>query len=240
MDYQRIYDQLIERAKGRMCEGYTESHHILPECLEGSNEPENLVDLYPEEHYVAHQLLVKLHPNHKGLAWAALMMTGHPNGKRVNNKAYGWLKRHWSQFAKDYWTDENRVKCSERMKSNNPNAGGKARKAYVEKHGRGPKLSKYEFSEQGRKVIVDRMKNDNPMAGKKPWQHSRATPATISVWKRADEAYEYWKQGHKSPYALERIFGFTSAAFMSMVYKYFNKGWIPHEDKAWLELKCKL
>lgn len=67
----------------------------------GTDDPVNIVELTPEEHYVAHQLLVKIYPNNKGLIWAAILMTGHPTVKeRTNNKIYGWLKRKWSSQCK--------------------------------------------------------------------------------------------------------------------------------------------
>lgn len=95
MKYQSIYDSLIERARYRALDCYTESHHIIPRCMGGSDDKSNLVDLTPEEHYVAHQLLVKIHPFHHGLAKAALCMSMNSGG-RQNNKLYGWLRRRAS------------------------------------------------------------------------------------------------------------------------------------------------
>lgn len=101
MDYQKHYDLLIERSKTRKKpKVYTEKHHIVPRCLGGQDNKENLSILTPEEHYIAHQLLVKIYPDHTGLLWAAIQLTGHPNGKRNNNKIYGWLKRRYSKVAK--------------------------------------------------------------------------------------------------------------------------------------------
>ena len=61
MDYQKIYESIIARGKERVLIGeYTESHHIIPRCMGGSDNSDNLVDLTPEEHYVAHQLLIKI------------------------------------------------------------------------------------------------------------------------------------------------------------------------------------
>jgi hypothetical protein len=93
MNYQKHYNSLIERAQNRAFEGYTEKHHVIPKCLGGSNRPENLARLTAEEHFVAHQLLVKLYPNVGGLAYAAMFMTTHDTVRRVNNKYYGWLKK---------------------------------------------------------------------------------------------------------------------------------------------------
>ena len=102
MNYKKHYDALIDRSKIRILgeNEYNENHHIIPRCLGGNDNSENLVKLSPEEHYVAHQLLVKMYPDHKGLIWAALQMTGLPNGKRSNNKLYGWLRRKNQKVAK--------------------------------------------------------------------------------------------------------------------------------------------
>lgn len=91
MNYRAHYDRLIFRARGRALTGYKERHHVLPRCMDGGDEPENLVDLTAEEHYVAHQLLTKIYPNVNGLATAAVRMAKQCTG----NKAYGWLRvRH--------------------------------------------------------------------------------------------------------------------------------------------------
>lgn len=101
MNYKKIYDSLIERSKNRVIEGYVEKHHIIPKCLGGSDDSDNIAILTPEEHYVAHQLLVKLYPGHRGLVWAAIQMSGHSeNFERSKNKIYGWLRRKHAHNAK--------------------------------------------------------------------------------------------------------------------------------------------
>ena len=52
MNYQRIYDQIINRAKERTLEGYKEKHHIIPKCMGGSNEKQNLIELTAKEHFI--------------------------------------------------------------------------------------------------------------------------------------------------------------------------------------------
>lgn len=88
MDYKKIYNALIDRAKDRILDGYKEKHHIVPRCMGGSNEIENLVELTPEEHFIAHQLLVKIYPEIDKLAFALAVMSG-----KNNNKAFGWHRR---------------------------------------------------------------------------------------------------------------------------------------------------
>lgn len=101
MDYFKHYTNLINRARSRDVNFAYEQHHIWPKSLHGPNEQWNIVKLTPEEHYVAHQLLVKLFPNEPGLIWAAYKMTMDGNGLyRQNNKLYGWLKRKYQQSAK--------------------------------------------------------------------------------------------------------------------------------------------
>lgn len=95
MDYPRIYSQLIERARTRVLDGYVERHHVIPRCMGGSDEISNLVQLTPEEHFLAHVLLVKIHPEEKNLILAVQKMTVGHKGRR-SRKLYGWLKRKHS------------------------------------------------------------------------------------------------------------------------------------------------
>lgn len=100
MNYKRIYDNLIERAKTRTIDGYTEKHHIIPRCMNGSDDDRNLVRLTPEEHYIAHLLLVKIYPDNSKLVYAANMMcvsSDSHNGERQSNKRHGWLRRKWQR-----------------------------------------------------------------------------------------------------------------------------------------------
>lgn len=99
MNYQKIYNNLINRATRRISEGYVEKHHIVPRCLGGTDAKENVVSLYPEEHYLAHLLLCKVNKGNSKLLYAAMNMTSGAminNGKR-NNKAYGWLRRQYAE-----------------------------------------------------------------------------------------------------------------------------------------------
>lgn len=97
MNYKKIYNSLIDRGKNRILEGYYERHHIIPKCMGGDDSKENLVNLTPEEHYLAHQLLVKIYPENNGLIKAAAIMTVN----RSNNKMYGWIRRRFSEAQSD-------------------------------------------------------------------------------------------------------------------------------------------
>lgn len=182
MDYLRIYTQLIERAKSRTLD-YYETHHIIPRCMGGSDSRENLVQLTPEEHYIAHQLLVKMHPDNKKLAHAANMMCVN----RTGNKLYGWVRR----------------RLAESMKSNNPNKGGVARREFNKKYG-SPNRG-YKHSDETKKLISERHKgNNNPNKDGK----ARLTETTlvhaesgeILVFTSLKEAEQELKANHASVY----------------------------------------
>ena len=60
MDYRKIYDAIIERAKAREKPNERlEVHHIVPRSLGGADDVENLVALTIREHYVAHLVFDK-------------------------------------------------------------------------------------------------------------------------------------------------------------------------------------
>lgn len=98
MNYLAHYGRLIERARNRLLKGYRERHHVLPRCMGGGDEPSNLVNLTAEEHYVAHQLLVKMYPDVRGLATAAVRMARQCS----SNKAYGWLRKRHSEYVRTH------------------------------------------------------------------------------------------------------------------------------------------
>lgn len=103
MNYQRIYDSIIYRAKSRKLDCYVENHHIIPKCMGGSNEPSNIVSLTPEEHLLCHTLLVRIYRGHNfeyKLAAAVLMMCRESptqNGGRTKLSLYGNARRQVSK-----------------------------------------------------------------------------------------------------------------------------------------------
>lgn len=95
MNYLSIYNLIVSDAKseGRRKRKHTdpryiyyERHHIIPKCLGGTNDSQNLILLTAREHFVAHQLLVKIHPGERKLVFALRMMCR-------NNKEYEWISR---------------------------------------------------------------------------------------------------------------------------------------------------
>ena len=74
-----MYDEFINNileTRGRHGCGdeYFETHHIIPKCLDGTNDEENLIDLFAREHFEAHRLLALENPNNEKLTYAWWMM----------------------------------------------------------------------------------------------------------------------------------------------------------------------
>lgn len=93
MDYKFHYDSLIKKAKSRKpIDGYKERHHIIPRCMGGTDDIDNLVDLTAREHFIAHQLLVKIYPSEYKLALAARLMTKGTKFQARNNREFEWLR----------------------------------------------------------------------------------------------------------------------------------------------------
>ena len=109
MDYQLHYDAIISRAQRRVLTGYFEIHHIIPRSLGGTDDASNLVNLTAREHYVVHQLLVKIYPTIRFLAVAAMLMATRCSGSR----AYEWLrKRHAANLTGRTHTAEHNAKIA--------------------------------------------------------------------------------------------------------------------------------
>lgn len=110
MDYAKHYAALIERARPRPLfrDSLThEVHHIVPRCMGGGEERENVVSLTLEEHCIAHILLAKMYPEHPGIAYAAKWMSALATAlKRPANKRYGRAKRaagrRWAKLRGNY------------------------------------------------------------------------------------------------------------------------------------------
>lgn len=95
MDYEKIYYNLIQKCKRNTygVDTYTERHHIIPRCLGGGDDETNIVTMNASEHYIAHQLLLKIHKSNHQLACAAMLMSS--GLCKRNNKNYKWIKEKW-------------------------------------------------------------------------------------------------------------------------------------------------
>lgn len=110
MDYQKLYNTLISFRKCNSLKKskklYTELHHVVPRCLGGTDDIDNLVRLTAREHFVAHRLLAKIYPDSKELTLALVLMIrgrGRDN-KIVSSREFYRLKEISSKTLSSYMT----------------------------------------------------------------------------------------------------------------------------------------
>ncbi|EPO7485278.1 HNH endonuclease signature motif containing protein [Escherichia coli] len=119
MNYQKIYNDLISRAKAREpLSEYKETHHIIPKCLGGTNDVENLVDLTGREHFLAHRLLTKYN-SYPGLkqAFGMMCLTNKGRNYNVSSRLYELGKKLLSEaMTGREMSEETKAKISEALK----------------------------------------------------------------------------------------------------------------------------
>lgn len=101
MNYQKIYNDLISRAQAReSLSEYKETHHIIPKCMGGSDDKENLVELTGREHFIAHWLLCKIYDT-PGLkkAFGLMCLTGKNRSYKISSQLYELGRRRLSEAA---------------------------------------------------------------------------------------------------------------------------------------------
>lgn len=81
---EKTYNNLVNRGKLRglnkkKLEFYTEIHHIVPKCIGGNDERENLVLLTYREHIIAHMLLARIYDLIELKHTVYLMFNSHKN-----------------------------------------------------------------------------------------------------------------------------------------------------------------
>jgi hypothetical protein len=100
--YSQCYYSIINRAKSRDLpkEIYTESHHIIPKSLGGSNDQSNLVKLTAREHFICHLLLPKMLTgiSKRKMSFAIWSMLNRDHSKnksryKVNSHRYESIKK---------------------------------------------------------------------------------------------------------------------------------------------------
>lgn len=124
MEYQKIHDQIIERARNRQLEGYKERHHIIPRCMGGTDEIENLVDLTAREHFIVHWLLHRIHPSNHLISYAFHAMCNlpgstnqrkyNPSSRVVEESKIAFSKAHSARMSN---TTQSTDHINKRMKS---------------------------------------------------------------------------------------------------------------------------
>lgn len=95
LHYKQRYDKLIHHYRNTLCEGYMEKHHVVPKCMGGGDEMENMILLPLRAHYLAHYLLTKAYPGNNKLyhAFAAMSLHGKNHKRTFTSKQYEKMRK---------------------------------------------------------------------------------------------------------------------------------------------------
>lgn len=100
MNYKQIYENLmISASEQPKSDTYKERHHIVPVCMDGSDDKENLVKLTARQHYLAHWLLYKIYGTTKLVhAWYGMSRIGNgQDARKQNSHLFEKAKKQRSQ-----------------------------------------------------------------------------------------------------------------------------------------------
>lgn len=137
MDYKKIHDQIIERAKNRILVGYKERHHIIPKCMGGTNELNNLVDLTAREHFLIHKLLCEIYPTNDKLFYAYRMMSIMKNSRDnirdyyISSYEFALIRARHSNISSKY--NKNKIVSQETKDKISASTAGKKRRPMSQK-----------------------------------------------------------------------------------------------------------
>lgn len=98
--YTKWYYTIICKAQSRVNCGYTETHHIIPRSLGGSDSTDNLVALTAREHFICHTLLTKMveGQNRGKMLHAAILMkaANRQQDRYFNSRIYETVRRNYA------------------------------------------------------------------------------------------------------------------------------------------------
>lgn len=104
---------------------YFETHHIIPRCAGGTDNSDNLIKLFPQQHVIAHKLLMDCYHGDikRKLSFAYHMMVTNREGSRVDDidKAREYLSSSQKGIKRDY-SEERRTLLKEQGIKNLSNA----------------------------------------------------------------------------------------------------------------------
>ena len=143
MNYKKIYESIIEKYKQLNFQKlnrsdknyiYLETHHIMPRCMDGTDDLENLVNLPAREHFICHLLLPKIYKGTKFeyKLWTAshrfIYGNDMKNKIRITSNQYKVIKENFSKFRSkankgsanpnfgNKWTQEQKNNLSKQKK----------------------------------------------------------------------------------------------------------------------------
>lgn len=199
--YTKWYNNIIATAKSRILlkEIYTESHHIIPRSLNGSNDPSNLVELTAREHFICHLLLPKMLNGieKRNMTFAIWSMLNRDHSKqrsrhKVNSHTYQRLKIQVAKASSELHkgkivSEETKQKISAKAKGRtSPNKG----KLMSEEQ-----KQKLSIAHKGKSIATETVAKI--LEARKNYKHSEETKQKISAGNKSKQVIISEKQKQK-------------------------------------------
>lgn len=98
MTYKEFINNILQ-TRGRFIDSseYHERHHIIPRCKNGTDDKDNLIDLFAREHFIAHKLLAEENMDDDQLVHAYMLMAFVKDG---NQKRYELTAEEYEEARK--------------------------------------------------------------------------------------------------------------------------------------------
>ena len=207
MTYEEFINNILEtRGRNGCGDEYHETHHIVPKCMGGTNDEENLIDLFAREHFEAHRLLALENPENKKLVYAWNRMCNSRNGDyQITPEEYEEARKAHSiamSGENNFWygkhlPEETRKKLSESKSGDkHPNYGKNLsketkRKMSLATTGDGNPFYGKHLSEEHKNKISNAMKGENNhFYGK---HHTEETKEKLSLYSKGRKISEETK-----------------------------------------------
>ena len=116
MTYKDFIENIL-KTRGRFSCGkeYHERHHIVPRSLGGTNDNNNLIDLFAKEHFIAHKLLFEENPDNIKLAQAYSIMAFASNSQEeryeLTPEEYEEARKSFSNALKERYKNKENHPC---------------------------------------------------------------------------------------------------------------------------------
>lgn len=156
LTYQEFIDNILQtRGRFNCGDEYHERHHIVPKCLGGANDENNLIDLFAREHFEAHRLLALENPENNELACAWWLMC---HVQSENQLRYEVTAEQYEEAKIAFSKVRHNTKASEKTKKKMSEAHSGENNHFYGKH----------HSEETRRKIKEKRKlQPNPKLGVK-------------------------------------------------------------------------
>ena len=195
--------QNILNTRGRFACGneYHEQHHIIPRCLGGTDEEDNLIDLFAREHFIAHKMLAEENPDNKKLILAWHIMTNVKTKKQqryeVTPEEYEEARIAYSQIMigenNPSKSETTRRKKSEAIKGEKNHNYGKPRSESTRKKISEAHKGKIVSEETCKRISASKTGKNNPSYGKHRSDECRKKMSESAKARRTEE----WRKKHQ-------------------------------------------